>query len=110
MIAISNKDNRNAIKAHKKMTTYLKMTHHCPLLKSEVFKIERKYDELVKIYEKMITSKKTEVLGYRGLNGAKFKKSGLSPCFFYGEKLFNLNPNIEKLYETLTYITAKTRN
>ena len=41
MIAISNKDNRNAIKAHKKMTTYLKDDPSLSLLlKSEVFKIE----------------------------------------------------------------------
>ena len=31
-------------------------------------------------------------------------------AFLYGERLFNLNPNIEKLYETLTYIIAKTKN
>ena len=31
-------------------------------------------------------------------------------AFLYGEKLFNLNPGIEKLYETLTYIAAKTKN
>ena len=111
MIAISNKDNRNAIKAHKKMTTYLKDDPSLSLLlKSEVFKIERKYDELVKIYEKMITSKKTEVLGYRGLMEQNLKNQDYHHAFLYGEKLFNLNPNIEKLYETLTYITAKTRN
>ena len=31
-------------------------------------------------------------------------------AFLYGEKLFSLNPNIEKLYETLIFIAAKTKN
>ena len=44
------------------------------------------------------------------LNGAKFKSTGLSHAFIYGEKLFSLNPKIDKLYETLINIIAKTRN
>ena len=44
MIAISNKDNRNAIKFHKKMTNYIKDDPSLSLLvKSEVYKMERKY-------------------------------------------------------------------
>ena len=30
--------------------------------------------------------------------------------FYMVKNLFNLNPSIEKLYETLIYITAKTKN
>ena len=68
MIAISNKDNRNAIKFHKKMTNYIKDDPSLSLLvKSEVYKMERKYPELVDVYEMMIKSKKMEALGYRGL-------------------------------------------
>ena len=111
MIAISNKDNRNAIKFHKKMTSYLKDDPSLSLLlKSEVYKIERKYDELSEVYETMLKSKKTEALGYRGLMEQNLKNQDYHHAFLYGEKLFNLNPNIEKLYETLTYITAKTKN
>ena len=41
------------LKAHKKMTTYLKDDPSLSLLlKSEVYKIERKYDELVKYMKK----------------------------------------------------------
>ena len=47
MIAVANKDNTNAIKSHKKMASYLKDDPSLSLLlKSEVYKIERKYDEL----------------------------------------------------------------
>ena len=39
MIAVANKDNKSAIKSHKKMTTYLKDDPSLSLLlKSEVFK------------------------------------------------------------------------
>ena len=60
------------------------MTHHCPyFLNQKFFKIERKYDELVKIYEKMITSKKTEVfLGYRGLMEQNLKIRIITMLFF----------------------------
>ena len=111
MIAISNKDNRNAIKAHKNMTNYLKDDPSLSLLlKSEVFKIENKQDKLLEVYDLMLTSKKTETIGYRGLMELNLKNQDYHHAFLYGEKLFNLNPNIEKLYETLTYICAKTKN
>ena len=111
MIAIANKDNRNAIKSHKKMNSYLKNDPSLSLLlKSEVYKIERKYDELSQVYETMIKSKKTESLGYRGLMEHNLKNQDYHHAFLYGEKLFNLNPSIEKLYETLINIVAKTKN
>ena len=111
MIAIANKDNRNAVKAHKKMNSYLK---HDPslslLLKSEVYKVERKYTELSEVYEKMLKSKKTVGLGLRGLMEQNLKNQDYHHAFLYGEKLFYLNPSIEKLYETLIYIAAKIKN
>ena len=111
MIAISNKDNRNAIKAHKNMTNYLKDDPSLSLLlKSEVFKIENKQDKLLEVYDLMLTSKKTETIGYRGLMELNIKNQDYHHAFLYGEKLFNLNPNIEKLFETLAYIAAKTKN
>ena len=111
MIAIANKDNRNAIKSHKKMNSYLKDEPSLSLLlKSEVYKIERKYPELSEVYETMIKSKKTEALGLRGLMEVNLKNQDYHHAFLYGEKLFALNPSIEKLYETLTYIAAKTKN
>ncbi len=111
MIAIANKDNRNAIKSYKKMNSYLKDDPSLSLLlKSEVYKIEKKYNELSDVYETMIKSKKTETLGYRGLMEYNLKNQDYHHAFLYGEKLFNLNPSIEKLYETLNYIAAKTKN
>ena len=111
MIAIANKDNRNAIKSHKKMNSYLKDEPSLSLLlKSEVYKIEKKYPELSEVYETMIKSKKTEALGLRGLMEVNLKNLDYHHAFLYGEKLFALNPSIDKLYETLTYIAAKTKN
>ena len=55
-------------------------------------------------------SKKTESLGYRGLMEQNLKNQDYHHAFLYGEKLFNLNPSIEKLYETLINIVAKTKN
>ncbi len=111
MIAIANKDNRNASKSHKKMNKYLKDDPSLSLLlESEVYKIEKKYSDLNKTYEQMIKSNKTEALGYRGLMELNLKNQDYHHAFLYGEKLFDINPFIEKLYDTLLYIIAKTRN
>ena len=111
MIAIANKDNKTALKSHKKMNSYLKDDPSLSLLlKSEVLKIEKKYPELNNVYEDMIKSKKTETLGYRGLMEQNLRNHDYHHAFLYGEKLFSINPNIEKLYDTLIFIAAKTKN
>jgi len=111
MIAVANKDNKTALKSHKKMTTFLKDDPSLSLLlKSEVLKIEKKFPELNNVYEDMINSKKTETLGYRGLMEQNLMNHDYHHAFLYGEKLFSLNPNIEKLYDTLIFIAAKTKN
>ncbi len=111
MIAVANKDNKTALKSHKKMVSYLKDDQSLSLLlKSEVLKIEKKFPELNNIYEDMIKSKKTETLGYRGLMEQNLRNQDYHHAFLYGEKLFSINPNIEKLYDTLIFIAAKTKN
>ena len=111
MIAIANKDHKNAIRSHKKMNSFLKDDPSLSLLlKSEVYKIEKNYSYLSNVYETMIRSKKTEALGYRGLMELNLKNQDFHHAFLYGEKLFSINPSIEKLYETLTYIIARTKN
>ena len=111
MIAIANKDNKTALKSHKKMISYLKDDPSLSLLlKSEVLKIEKKFPELNNVYEDMIKSKKTETLGYRGLMEQNLRNQDYHHAFLYGEKLFSINPNIEKLYDTLIFIAAKTKN
>ncbi len=111
MIAVANKDNKTALKSHKKMVGYLKDDLSLSLLlKSEVLKIEKKFPELNNIYEDMIKSKKTETLGYRGLMEQNLRNQDYHHAFLYGEKLFSINPNIEKLYDTLIFIAAKTKN
>ena len=111
MIAVANKDNKTALKSHKKMVSYLKDDPSLSLLlKSEVLKIEKKFPELNNVYEDMIKSKKTETLGYRGLMEQNLRNLDYHHAFLYGEKLFSINPNIEKLYDTLIFIAAKTKN
>ncbi|MDC2975983.1 hypothetical protein OA003_00530 [bacterium] len=111
MIAVANKDNKTALKSHRKMVTYLKDDPSLSLLlKSEVLKIEKKFPELNNVYEDMIKSKKTETLGYRGLMEQNLRNQDYHHAFLYGEKLFSINPNIEKLYDTLIFIAAKTKN
>ena len=111
MIAVANKDNKTALKSHKKMVSYLNDDPSLSLLlKSEVLKIEKKFPELNNVYEDMIKSKKTETLGYRGLMEQNLRNQDYHHAFLYGEKLFSINPNIEKLYDTLIFIAAKTKN
>ena len=111
MIAVANKDNKSAIKSHKKMNYYLKDDPSLSLLlKSEVYKIEGNFQQLTQVYESMLKSKKTQTLGYRGLMEQNLKNQDFHHAFLYGEKLFKLNPTIDKLYETLIYIAAKTNN
>tara|TARA_B100000575_G_C23120012_1_gene647994 strand:- start:769 stop:2013 length:1245 start_codon:yes stop_codon:yes gene_type:complete len=111
MIAIANKDKKTATMSHKKMQNYLKNEKSLSLLlKSEVFKIEKKYSELINVYEDMLKSNETVALGYRGLMEMNLNNQDFHHAFLYGEKLFSLNPNIDKLYETLIFIAAKTKN
>ncbi len=111
MISLANKDRKNASISHKKMKSLLKGDQSLSLLlKSEVLKSENKNDQLSDTYEEMLKNKKTETLGYRGLMELNLKNQDYHHAFLYGEKLFLLNPQIDKLYETLINIAAKTKN
>ncbi len=111
MIAVANKDNKRAIISNKKMLGYLNNDPTLSLLlEAEVLKIEKKYDKLKSIYEEMLKRKNTETLGYRGLMEYNLQNQDFHHAFIYGEKLFLLNPKIEKLYETMVHIIAKTNN
>ena len=80
------------------------------LLKSETYKLEKKYEELTSVYEQMIKDKNTKNLGFRGLMEQYLRSQDYHHAFIYGEKLFNNNPHIEKIYETLLNIVTKTNN
>ena len=111
MIALHNKDNKTAINSAKKMKGILKKdTSLNLLLQSEILKIENKYEDLNDVYDLMIKNKKTKTLGYRGLMEQSLKQQDYHHAFIYGEKLFLINPKIEKLYHTLLNIIAKTKN
>ena len=111
MIALLNKDNKTAINSATKMKGILKNdTSLNLLLQSEILKIEKKSDELNNVYDLMIKNTKTKTLGYRGLMEQSLKQQDYHHAFIYGEKLFLLNPKIEKLYHTLLNIIAKTKN
>ena len=111
MIAIANKDYKKAGTENKKIITYLGSNSSLSLLlKSEVFKVEKKYEDLRLVFEDMIKYKKTENLGYRGLMEQFLRSQDYHHAFIYGEKLFNNNPYIEKIYDTLVNIVVKTNN
>ena len=111
MIAIANKDYKKAMIENKKITNYLDSNSSLSLLlKSEVFKVEKKHQELRLIFEDMIKYKKTENLGYRGLMEQFLRSQDYHHAFIFGEKLFNNNPYIEKIYDTLINIVVKTNN
>lgn len=111
MIAIANKDYKKAMTENKKIITYLDRNSSLSLLlKSEVFKVEKKYQDLNLVFEDMIKYKKTENLGYRGLMEQFLRSQDYHHAFIYGEKLFNSNPYIEKIYDTLVNIVVKTNN
>ena len=111
MIALHNKDNKTAINSARKMKGLLKNdTSLNLLLQSEILKIEKKSEELNNVYDLMIKNNKTKTLGYRGLMEQSLKQQDYHHAFIYGEKLFLLNPKIEKLYQTLLNVIAKTKN
>ena len=111
MIALFNKDNKTAINSARKMKGILKEEKSLNLLlQSEIHKIEKKSDELNDVYDLMIKNNKTKTLGYRGLMEQSLKQQDYHHAFIYGEKLFLLNPKIEKLYQTLLSVVAKSKN
>ena len=111
MIALVNKDYKRAILESKKISNHLDDNPSLALLlKSEIFKVEKKYDELSVVYEDMSKNKHTENLGYRGMMEQYLRAQDYHHAFIYGERLFNNNPFIEKIYDTLVSIIAKTNN
>ena len=111
MIALANKDFKKAIKESKKISNKLDDNPSLSLLlRSEVYKIEKKYDELNLVYEAMIKNKITQNLGFRGIMEQYLRSQDYHHAFIYGEKLFNNNPYIEKIYDTLLNIIVKTNN
>ena len=78
---------------------------------NEFFKSNKKrYDELNDVYEAMLKNTHTNLLGLRGLMEQNIRAQDYHHAFIYAEKLFNLNPNIDKLYHSLINIIAKTNN
>ena len=110
MIALANKEYSIAIQETKKVHKYLKDESLSLLLKSEVLKIEKKHEELHDVYEAMLKNNNMNLLGLRGLMEHNLRAQDFHHAFIYGEKLFNLNPKIDKLYETLVNIISKTNN
>ena len=110
MIAIVNKDFKKAVIENRKVAKYLNDSTLHLLLKSETLKIEKKFEELSNTYEEMIANEKTKILGLRGLMEQYLRSQDYHHALIYGENLFKISPNIEKLYDTLVYIIGKTSN
>ena len=111
MLALANKDYKKAINESKNVSKLLNNdTPLSLLLKSEVFKIDKKYTDLSNIYEEMIRHEATKNLGFRGLMEQYLRSQDYHHAFIYAEKLFNNNPYVEKIYDTLVNILIKTNN
>ena len=110
MIALANKDYKKAIQENKKVSYYIKDKSLNLLLKSETLKIEKKFVELEKVYEEMLRNENTKILGLKGLMKQNLYAQDYHHAFIYGEKLFNLNHQIEEIYDTLVKIISKTNN
>jgi HemY protein len=110
IIALANKDYKKAIQENKRVTYYIKDKSLNLLLKSETLKIEKKFDELESVYEEMIKNENTKILGLKGLMKQNLYAQDYHHAFIYGEKLFNLNHQIDKIYDTLVKIVSKTNN
>ena len=111
MIALASKDNKGAINAKIKMNKYLKNNQGLSLiLDSEILKIEKKNDKLELLYQQMIKEKNTQILGYKGLMEINLMKQDYHHAFIYAERLFELNPYIEKIYPSIINIIARTKN
>jgi len=110
MIALANKDYKKAIQENKKVSHYIEDKSLNLLLKSETLKIEKKFVELEKVYEEMLKNENTKILGLKGLMKQNLYAQDYHHAFIYGEKLFNLNHQIDKIYETLVKIISKTSN
>ncbi len=111
MIALANKDFKKVTISNKKVSEYLSENPSLSLLlKSETLKIENKHDKLSEVYEDMIKNSVTENLGLRGMMEYYLQFQDYHHAYIYGEKLFNKNPFIEKIYETLVNLIAKTVN
>ena len=95
MIALANKDYKKAIQENKKGSYYIKDKSLNLLLKSETLKIEKKFTELEKVYEEMLRNENTKILGLRGLMKQNLYAQDYHHAFIYGEKLFNLNHQID---------------
>ena len=110
MVALANRDFKKVIFESKNANKYLKDKSLSLLLTSETMKIEKKFDQLNDIYEEMLNSPNMKLLGLRGLMEQNLRAQDYHHAFLYGEKLFHLNPKIDKLYETLINIIGKTNN
>ena len=111
IIAISNKNYKKATlesnKAEKLLTDNKTITI---FLKSEILKAQKKFSDLEVVYENMIKEPSMKTLGYKGLMELYLRNEDYHHALLYGEKLFAVSPNIEKIYETLVQIIGKTKN
>ena len=110
MIALANNDLKKAHREANIASRFLKDKTLNLLLLSETLKIEKKYDELNEVYEKMLLNKNTEDLGLKGLMKQNLYAQDYHHAFVYGENLFQKNPAITDLYDSLLNIIGRTKN
>ncbi len=110
IVALFNQDYKKAILESKKISQYFKDESLGLLLQSETLKVEKKFDQLNDVYEKMLKNPNTKTLGLRGLMEQNFRAEDYHHAFIYAEKLLFINPKIDKLYPSIVNIISKTNN
>jgi len=110
MVALANKDFKKVISETKNVDKSFQNKSLGLLLRSEMLKIEKKFHDLYEVYEEMLNDPNTKLLGLRGLMEENLRTQDYHHAFIYGEKLFAINPNIDKLYDTLINIIGRTKN
>ena len=111
MVAIANKDYKKASSISLKLNKFLTNDKSLfMLLNSEVLKRTKKYEQLKITYDEMINNTTTKELGEIGLMEYYLSIQDYHHAFLYAERLFVKNPHIDKLYNNILKIIAKTSN
>ena len=111
MVALANKDYKKASVLSLKLNKFLTNDKSLfMLLNSEVLKRTKKYEQLKITYDEMINNTTTKELGEIGLMEYYLSIQDYHHAFLYAERLFVKNPHIDKLYNNILKIIAKTSN
>tara|TARA_Y100000590_G_scaffold468628_1_gene652222 strand:+ start:15099 stop:16418 length:1320 start_codon:yes stop_codon:yes gene_type:complete len=111
MVAIANKDYKKAATISLKLNKFLTNDKSLfMLLRSEVLKKTKDFDQLKITYNEMVNNTFTKELGEIGLMEYYLSVQDYHHAYLYAESLFLKNPQIDKLYPNIIQIVSKTKN